>query len=171
MTIDFIRASRRSYAGVILQIKFSAAECIAMKKFTFIFITAFYFLAAALPSSTAAPQKATAIISGEIQHPSHKNAAVKVCVVSIETRKQYCIKTKPGQANYQIKKLPAGEYQVFADDLSYAYEGGYMQSVQCIRAPCDPVPGNIVLAAGQHFDKAMLSLKLVRKLEAIPFEK
>jgi hypothetical protein len=142
-----------------------------MKKFTFILIAAFYFLAAALPSSIAASGKATGIISGEIQHPAHKIPAVKVCALSIETRKEYCVNTKSGQASYQIKKLPAGEYQVFADDVSYAYEGGYIQSVQCIRAPCDPVPGNIVLAVGQHFDKATVSLKIVKKLEGVPFEK
>jgi hypothetical protein len=142
-----------------------------MKKIAIAFISMFCISVMLSPSATAAPKKTTGMISGEINHPAHRIPSVKICAVNLQTNKNYCVKTRPDQQDYQIRKLPAGEYQVIADDLSYSHEGGYMQQVQCIRAPCDPVPGNITLTAGQHFDKALISFRTPEKPESVPTKK
>jgi hypothetical protein len=110
-----------------------------------------------MPSVSA--KKVTASISGAIHHPAQRIPAMKICAVNILNSRKICIKTKADNQAYKINGLSEGEYQVMASAKADTSTGGYMQQVQCIRAPCDPVPGNISLAAGESFDKADISFQ------------
>jgi hypothetical protein len=108
----------------------------------------------------ASTKKVTGSISGVIHHPARRIPAMRICAENMLSNKKTCIKSKADHQNYVIKGLPAGDYQVKAFSGGYAGNGAYMQQVQCIRAPCDPVPGNISLAAGESFDKADISFQI-----------
>jgi hypothetical protein len=108
----------------------------------------------------AMAKKVTVSISGSIHHPARRIPAMQICAVNMGSNKKTCVKTKGDYQVYKISKLPAGEYQIRAFAGSYPNNGGYMQQVQCIQAPCDPVPGNISLAAGESFEKADISFQM-----------
>jgi hypothetical protein len=105
-------------------------------------------------------KKLTGSISGTTHHPARRIPAMQICAVNMGSNKKTCVKTKADHQVYKISKLPAGEYQIRAFAGSYPNNGGYMRQVQCIKAPCDPVPGNISLAAGDSFEKADISFQI-----------
>jgi hypothetical protein len=108
----------------------------------------------------ASAKKVTGSISGAIHHPARRIPAMRICAENMRSNKKTCIDTKADYQAYKISGLSAGEYQVRAFAGGYASKGGYMQQVQCIRAPCYPVPGNISLAAGENFEKADISFQM-----------
>jgi hypothetical protein len=108
----------------------------------------------------ASTKKVTSSISGVIHHPARRIPAMLICAENMLSNKKTCIKTKADYQAYKISGLPVGDYQVRALAGGYAGNGAYMQQVQCIRAPCDSVIGNILLAAGENFDKADISFQM-----------
>ncbi len=93
-------------------------------------------------------------IEGAIQHPAHVIPAMRICAIGSGAPGEathVCVDTRRDQGRYRIADLPADEYIVIAEtegDASMYRVGGYMQQVQCIRAPCPDMPKSV--AVGQN---------------------
>lgn len=95
---------------------------------------------------------ATGRIEGAIRHPAHVVPAMRICAIGSGAPAQarrVCIQTGNGQDRYRIDGLPPDDYVVVANATDGLYRiGGHLQQVQCIRAPCPPMPAPITLSAG-----------------------
>ena len=64
-----------------------------------------------------------------------------------------CVRPAAGATAYRIDGLPADDYVVFAwTDATPPRVGGHVRQVQCIRAPCPPMPDGVTLASGAKVD-------------------
>jgi hypothetical protein len=95
---------------------------------------------------------ALATIGGVVMHPAKVVPAMRVCASPTEGGPDLCVDT-PAHADRWQLRVPAGEYQVFAwpRDGSRG-TGAYLQPVQCIRAPCPPMPATVRVKAGEVRD-------------------
>lgn len=100
----------------------------------------------------AARDAGNATLGGAVQHPAHVVPAMRICAVPADGGAAICV-DKPAHAGLWRLSVPAGEYQMFAwpsrgDDGT----GAYLQPVQCIRAPCPPMPATVRVRAGEVRD-------------------
>lgn len=97
-------------------------------------------------------------IAGHIQHPAHAIPAMRICAIGSGApaeAKRICVRTQRAQGSYRIDGLPADDYVVIAEtdgDTGLYRVGGYMQQVQCIRAPCPEMPKSVTVKAGATVD-------------------
>ncbi|GEM_PF-2715426 len=97
-------------------------------------------------------------IGGIIQYPGHVVPAVRVCALDTQTQAVSCIKTAAGQSKFQIKNLPAADYQIIASIEQWQFKtGAHVMQVQCIRAPCPAMLKTVSLQAGQALDQIDLN--------------
>jgi len=97
-------------------------------------------------------------IAGVIQYPGHVVPALRICALNPQTQAAVCIKTSAGQSKYQIKNLPAADYQIIASIEQWQFKtGAHVMQVQCIRAPCLAMLKTVSLQAGQALDKIDLN--------------
>ena len=93
-----------------------------------------------------------ATIGGVVMHPAKVVPAMRVCASPTEGGADLCA-DKPAHADRWQMRVPAGEYQVFAWPVDGARgTGAYLQPVQCIRAPCPPMPATVRVGPGEVRD-------------------
>lgn len=118
---------------------------------------------AAPPASPGAPATrsdaggtAGGTIAGRIAYDDGAAPALRICAIGSgdpATSRHVCTTTAAGATEYRIAGLPADDYGVFAWTRSGPSRvGGHVQQVQCIRAPCPPMPRDVTVAAGARVD-------------------
>ena len=102
------------------------------------------------------PKALRGAIGGRIQFPAGVAPAMRICAVAAAARQ--CIDSPAGRTLYRIEHLPDGEYQVVAKVESVETPvAGYVQDVQCIRAPCPPQLVSVAIADGKEVADADLN--------------
>lgn len=100
-------------------------------------------------ASVQAPARLGGSISGKIAYPSEFAPAMRICALRDDSAAPVCTHTAAGATNYQLVRLPAGEYRVIAQlheaDMRV---GGHVQQVQCIRAPCPALLQAVTVSPG-----------------------
>lgn len=109
------------------------------------------------PEASPAPAPATrsaagGSIAGRIAYDAGPAPALRICAIGsgdpVEATHR-CVRTAAGATAYRIDGLPADDYSVFAwTDTTPPRVGGHVRQVQCIRAPCPPMPEGVTLAGG-----------------------
>ena len=97
----------------------------------------------------AAGGDALATLGGVVQHPAHVVPAMRICAVPADGGHAVCADKPAHEDRWQLS-VPAGEYQVFAwPARGLPGTGAYLQPVQCIRAPCPPMPATVRVRPGE----------------------
>lgn len=97
----------------------------------------------------AAGDEAHATLGGVVRHPAHVVPALRICALPADGGAPTCTDARAHADRWQLR-VPAGEYQVFAWPADGARgTGAYLQPVQCIRAPCPPMPATVSVKAGE----------------------
>lgn len=100
----------------------------------------------------AARDGGTATLGGVVQHPAHVVPALRICAMPAGGGAPICADKPAHQGRWRVS-VPAGEYQVFAwTGRPGDGTGAYLQPVQCIRAPCPPMPATVRVGAGEVRD-------------------
>ncbi len=100
----------------------------------------------------AAGGDAPATLGGVVEHPAHVVPAMRICAMPTDGGAAVCVDKRAHEDRWQLS-VPAGEYQVFAwSDRPGDGPGAYLQPVQCIRAPCPPMPATVRVRAGDVRD-------------------
>lgn len=113
----------------------------------------------ATPASAPAPATRSAAggsIAGRIAYDTGPAPALRICAIGSGDPAEAthrCVRTAAGATAYRIDGLPADDYSVFAwTDTTPPRVGGHVRQVQCIRAPCPPMPDGVTLASGAKVD-------------------
>ena len=115
------------------------------------------------PPEAAAPAPAPATrsaaggsIAGRIAYDAGPAPAMRICAIGSgdpATAPHHCVRTAAGATAYRIDGLPDDDYSVFAwTTTSPPRVGGHVRQVQCIRAPCPPMPEGATVAGGARVD-------------------
>ena len=95
-------------------------------------------------------------IAGRIAYDDGAAPALRICAIGSgdpATSRHVCTTTAAGATEYRITGLPADDYGVFAWTRSGPSRvGGHVQQVQCIRAPCPPMPMDVTVGSGARVD-------------------
>lgn len=92
---------------------------------------------------------ATGSIAGRIIYPGGPAPSMRICALGAQT--QQCTDSPAGRTLYRIEHLPEGEYQVVARvEQGELRVGGYVQQVECIRAPCPAQLKTVAVAGGKQ---------------------
>lgn len=117
------------------------------------------------PEASPAPVPATrsaagGSIAGRIAYDAGPAPALRICAIGSGDPAEAthrCVRTAAGATAYRIDGLPADDYSVFAwTDTTPPRVGGHVRQVQCIRAPCPPMPEGVTLAGGAKVDNVDL---------------
>lgn len=110
---------------------------------------------AAPPQAGPAPAARSAAggsIAGRIAYDAGPAPAMRICAIGSGDPAEAthrCVRTAAGATTYRIDGLPADDYSVFAWTTGAAPRvGGHVEQVQCIRAPCPPMPAGVTIAGG-----------------------
>ncbi|MGN6152695.1 MAG: hypothetical protein ACTHOH_11925 [Lysobacteraceae bacterium] len=113
---------------------------------------------AAAPAEAPATRSTTTggTIAGRIAYDDGAAPALRICAIGSgdpATARHVCTTTAAGATEYRITGLPADDYGVFAWTRSGPSRvGGHVQQVQCIRAPCPPMPMDVTVGSGARVD-------------------
>lgn len=100
----------------------------------------------------AARDGGTATLGGVADHRAHVVPAMRICAMPTDGGAAVCVDKRAHEDRWQLS-VPAGEYQVFAwSDRPGDGPGAYLKPVQCIRAPCPPMPATVRVRAGDVRD-------------------
>lgn len=100
----------------------------------------------------AARDDGNATLGGVVEHPAHVVPAMRICAMPADGGRAICADKPAHEDRWQLS-VPAGEYQVFAwPARGVSGTGAYLQPVQCIRAPCPPMPATVRVRAGDVRD-------------------
>lgn len=106
--------------------------------------------------ATAGRSAAGGTIAGAIAYDAGPAPALRICAIGSgdpAEATQRCVRTAAGATRYRIDGLPADDYSVFAwTTTSPPRVGGHVEQVQCIRAPCPPMPAGVTLGSGAKVD-------------------
>lgn len=95
-------------------------------------------------------------IAGRIAYDDGAAPALRICAIGSgdpATSRHVCTTTAAGATEYRLTGLPADDYGVFAWTRSGPSRvGGHVRQVQCIRAPCPPMPMDVTVDAGARVD-------------------
>lgn len=109
------------------------------------------------PTTTPATRSSTGgTISGRIAYDDGAAPALRICAIGSgdpATARHVCTTTAAGATEYRLTGVPADDYGVFAWTRSGPSRvGGHVQQVQCIRAPCPPMPMDVTVGSGARVD-------------------
>jgi hypothetical protein len=120
---------------------------------------------AAAPAEAPAPARATrsdaggtagGTITGRIAYDDGAAPALRICAIGSgdpATSRHVCTTTAAGATAYRLVGVPSDDYGVFAWTRSGPPRvGGHVQQVQCIRAPCPPMPMDVTVGSGARVD-------------------
>lgn len=96
------------------------------------------------------------MITGRIAYDDGAAPALRICAIGSgdpATSRHVCTTTAAGATEYRLTGVPADDYGVFAWTRSGPSRvGGHVQQVQCIRAPCPPMPMDVTVGSGARVD-------------------
>ena len=96
------------------------------------------------------------MITGRIAYDDGAAPALRICAIGSgdpATARHVCTTTAAGATEYRLTGVPADDYGVFAWTRSGPSRvGGHVQQVQCIRAPCPPMPMDVTVGSGARVD-------------------
>lgn len=110
------------------------------------------------PAAGGATRSSTTggMITGRIAYDDGAAPALRICAIGSgdpATSRHVCTTTAAGATEYRLTGLPADDYGVFAWTRSGPSRvGGHVRQVQCIRAPCPPMPMDVTVDAGARVD-------------------
>lgn len=108
------------------------------------------------PAPAATRSGTGGVIAGRIAYDDGAAPALRICAIGSgdpTTSRHVCTTTAPGATDYRITGVPADDYSVFAWTRSGPSRvGGHVQQVQCIRAPCPPMPMDVTVGSGARVD-------------------
>lgn len=95
-------------------------------------------------------------IAGRIAYDAGPAPAMRICAIGSgdpADAAARCVRTAAGATAYRIDGLGDDDYNVFAwTTTSPPRVGGHVRQVQCIRAPCPPMPESVTVAGGARVD-------------------
>ena len=114
---------------------------------------------ATAPTTKPAPATRSAAggsIAGRIAYDAGPAPAMRICAIGSgdpADAAARCVRTAAGATAYRIDGLGDDDYNVFAwTTTSPPRVGGHVRQVQCIRAPCPPMPESVTVAGGARVD-------------------